>query len=91
MLDYNDNVGCDGTEMLCKKCDYADNENDKEECGKNFNKEIIKLKTNVYTKRVSMSVEDVTAPPRIQARDETTDTELKSKSLILYFWFKGEN
>ncbi|HIH25330.1 MAG TPA: hypothetical protein HA226_00975 [Nanoarchaeota archaeon] len=81
-------AGCDGNSFNKQSClENADtckrNENT---CINNFNKNLPTDK-DVYTKAVSISVEDVTTPP---SESSITDlNRLESKTLTLFFWYKG--
>ena len=83
-----DNTGekgtCDNGRVLCAGCDS--NNYNEENCINNFNKNLPTDK-DVYTKAVSISVEDVTTPP---SESSITDlNRLESKTLTLFFWYKG--
>ncbi|MEK6948250.1 MAG: hypothetical protein AABX19_03315, partial [Nanoarchaeota archaeon] len=75
---------CYNGKVLCGECNDPYNE---ENCKTNFNNGLLLINKDIYTKAVSISVEDVTTPP---SSSSITDlNKLESKTLTLYFWYKG--
>ncbi|HLC86524.1 MAG TPA: hypothetical protein VJG30_04525 [Candidatus Nanoarchaeia archaeon] len=87
--DSSDSGKCEpNPNVLCSDCNAKTAEDEKRKC---FNNEKLPLDRNVFTRTVSLSVQDVAARPIPPVTEDPRleDRNPSSKSLTLYFWFKG--